>query len=383
MIENQRTLFDLPADAAFLNCAARSPLLRTSTAAGEAGVHSKVRPWEADPNAAPAAAEEARRLFAGLIGAAADDVAIVPATSYGVAVAASNLAVAPGQSILVPEEPFPSHFYAWLDLARDTGGRIETVPEPADGDWTAAALERIGRDTAIAALPSCRWNNGALLDAEAIGARCRETGTAFVLDATQAAGAMALDVARIQPDFLIASGYKWLLCPYTLAFLYAAPGRQDGRALEGHMYNRLNAVAVEGAIAYPEAGSPGARRYDMGEIYNPINLPMAVTALAQLAAWTPAAIGATLKALTGRIAEAGAARGYTVPAAGRRVDHFIGLRPEGATGATGQWPEDLIRSLAAERVYVSLRSGTLRVSPHLFNTAADVDRLFEVLDRLV
>ncbi len=59
---------------------------------------------------------------------------------------------------------------------------------------------------------------------------------------------MPLDVGRIRPDFLIAAAYKWLLCPYTLAFLYAAPERQDGRALEGHMFNHLNAAAVEGPI---------------------------------------------------------------------------------------------------------------------------------------
>ncbi|MCH8924723.1 MAG: aminotransferase class V-fold PLP-dependent enzyme [Proteobacteria bacterium] len=376
MIDNQRGLFDIPEGVAFLNCASRSPLLRASSAAGEAGVRRKVYPWDYDTMIAPREAEELRALFAGLIGAEPGDVAIVPAASYGIGTAAINLPVGPGQSILMPQEPFPSHFYAWRERARDTGARIETVPEPADGDWTAAVLECIRPETAVAALPTCRWTDGAALDAEAIGARCRETGTALVLDATQTAGAMPLDVGRIRPDFLIAAAYKWLLCPYTLAFLYAAPERQDGRSLEGHMYNHLNAAAVEGPVVYPEARTPGARRYDMGEVFNPIHLPMAVAALGQLAAWTPAAIAETLRPLIERIAEAAAERGLTVPPAGHRVGHFIGLR------AGAGWPEGLVQALAAERVYVSLRAGTLRISPHLFNTADDVDRLFRVLDRL-
>ncbi len=375
-IEDQRHLFDIPEGVAFLNCASRSPLLRASTAAGEAGVKRKVHPWDADPFAAPSEAEELRALFAGLIGAQTGDIAIVPAASYGMMTAAINLPLGPGQTILVPEEPFPSHFYAWRERARDTGARIETVPEPVDGDWTAAVLERIGPNTAVAALPACRWSNGAALDAEAIGRRCRETGTALVLDATQAVGAMPLDVGRIRPDFLIAAAYKWLLCPYTLAFLYAAPERQDGRALEGHMFNHLNAAAVEGPIVYPEARTPGARRYDMGEVFNPIHLPMAVAALRQLAAWTPAGIAETLRPLTEAIAQRAAERGLWVPPAGHRVGHFIGLRDSAG------WPERLGQALAAEGVYVSLRSGTLRVSPHLFNTTDDVARLFRVLDRL-
>jgi selenocysteine lyase/cysteine desulfurase len=376
MIDNQRHLFDIPEGITFLNCAARSPLLRASRAAGEAGILRKVHPWEFNFADAPAEAEELRGLFAGLIGAEPGDIAIVPAASYGIRTAAINLPVAPGQSILMPEEPFPSHFYAWRELAGETGARLETVPAPADGDWTAAVLERVRPEAAVAALPACRWSNGAALDVEAIGARCRETGTALVLDATQAAGAMPLDVDRIRPDFLIAAAYKWLLCPYTLAFLYAAPHRQDGRALEGHMFNHLDAVAVDGPIVYPEAGTPGARRYDMGEVFNAIHLPMAVAALRQIASWTPAAITETLEPLIDGIAEMAAERGLALPPAGQRVGHFIGLR------AAEGWPDGLVQALAAERVHVSLRSGTLRISPHLFNAPDDVARLFRVLDRL-
>jgi len=103
---------------------------------------------------------------------------------------------------------------------------------------------------------------------------------------------------------------------------------------------------------------------------------MAVAALDQLAAWTPAAIAETLRPLIERIAAAAAERGLWAPPAGHRVGHFIGLRTDAG------WPEGLGRALEAERGYVSLRAGNLRISPHLFNTADDVDRLFQVLDRL-
>ena len=114
----------------------------------------------------------------------------------------------------------------------------------------------------------------------------------------------------------------------------------------------------------------------MGEVFNPIHLPMALAALRQIAAWTPAAIAGTLRTLTSRIAGAAAERGLAAPPDRHRVGHFIGLR------SAGGWPEGLAGTLAAERVYASMRTGALRLSPHLFNTPDDVDRLFRVLDRL-
>ncbi|MEE9209543.1 MAG: aminotransferase class V-fold PLP-dependent enzyme [Kiloniellales bacterium] len=376
MIANRRHLFDIPEGVAFLNCASQSPLLKASKAAGDAGIGRKQQPWRYDPAQAPAEADQLRGLFAALIGAEASDIAITPSASYGIKTAALNLPLEAGQRILVPEQPFPSHFYTWRELAGDRGAAIETVPAPDDGDWTAAVLERLRPEVATAALPACRWFDGAALDSEAVGARCRETGTALVLDATQAAGAMALDIGRIQPDFLVAAAYKWLLCPFTLGFLYAAPQRQDGRPLECHMFNHPGADDIAETIAYPEAHTPGARRYDMGEVYNSIHLPMAIAALGQLNAWTPAAISVSLRPLTEAVAAAAAERGLQVPPARHRVAHFIGLRaPEG-------WPDGLLQALAAERIYASSRVATLSISPHLFTTKADVARLFQVLDRL-
>ena len=151
MIPNQRHLFDLPEGVAFLNCASRAPLLTASKTAGEAGIGRKLQPWTYDPARGPAEAEELRGLFAALIGAEAGDIAIVPAASYGIKTAAVNLPVEAGQRILIPEQPFPSHFYAWCELAAAAGAAIETVPEPGDGDWTAAVLERLRPEVAIAA----------------------------------------------------------------------------------------------------------------------------------------------------------------------------------------------------------------------------------------
>lgn len=373
MIPNQRHLFDIPADVVYMNCASHSPLLRTSFEAAQQAVMRKAHPWGSFREDAAAECETLRGLYARLIGASERDIAIVPSTSYGIATAAANLPVARGQKIVVLQDQFPSNYHAWVYLALDKGAELVTVPRPADGDWTSAILERIDGSTAIAAVPPCHWTDGSLVNLQPIGERCRAVGSAFVIDATQACGARPIDVRKLRPDFLAASGYKWLLCPYTLSFLYAAPHRQNGRSLEHHRTNSANDGRAMGE--HDSVVGDGARRYDMGERNNPIGLPMAIAAIEQLLAWDPAEVTETVKPLTDRIAQMAAERGFTVPPAAHRVAHVIGMRRQDGV------PGDVDRRLAAKNVHVSLRGDSIRVSPHVFNGLEDVDRLFAALDR--
>ncbi len=367
-----RPLFDLPEQMAYMACAAQSPLPKLAYAAGVAGMERKRRPWTAAqlPPLSDAA-ESCRRLFGGFIGAGADDIAIVPATSYGVAVAAANLPLARHQQVLVLEAQFPSNYYAWADKAARSGAALTVVARPTDGDWTAAVLAALTPAVGIAALPACHWTDGGRLDLVAIGQACRALGAALVVDATQLVAAAPFDVAAVQPDYLVASGYKWLLCPYTLAFLYVAPGRRDGQPLEQHAGGRAGWEA-----GYSDSFAPGARRYDMGEYLNHVNLPMAAASLELIAGWGPVAIAAALQPLTDRAAALAAERGWSTPPAAHRVAHYIGIRRPVPFG------KEVEARLAARDIHVSLRDGGLRVAPYLFGRPAEIDRLFSALDEL-
>jgi selenocysteine lyase/cysteine desulfurase len=373
-LTNQRSLFDIPGDVAWFNCASRTPFLKASALAGEAGIRDRVQPWTWDHGETQRQAERVRSLFAGLIGATADDIAIQPAASYGLATAAANLGMSRGQSIVVLEDQFPSNVFVWMDKAAAAGGRVVTVPRPADGDWTAAVLERLDADSAIAALPPCHWIDGTTIDLEAVGARCREIGAALVVDATQWVGAAPFDVKRVKPDFLVAAAYKWLLCPNGMAFLYAAPAHQNGRPLEQHDYNHpATGASLESSLVYDPAYSTGARRYDVGQTYNLVLLPMAQAALQQVAAWTPEAVGETLAPLTASVLSAVREMGYDTPPAGRGIPHIT------AIGKDTPPPDGITAAMAAKGVYTVLRGGRIRLSPHVFISDADVDRLLKVL----
>jgi selenocysteine lyase/cysteine desulfurase len=373
LLPTRRDLFDIPREVAYLNAAYMTPLPRASIAAGLAGLRRKGRPWSVRPADFFTESERARELFARLIGAAAGDIAIVPAASYGLAVAAANLPLAAGRGGLVLADQFPSNVHPWRRLAAERGGSVLTVEAGPDGDLTAAVLAGLDERIAIAALPHCRWTDGRLLDLARIGARCRAIGAALVLDVTQSLGALPLDVTEVRPDLLVCAGYKWLLGPYSLGYLYLAPERQEGRPLEESWIARAGAEDFSRLIDYQEGYQPGARRFDVGERSNFALLPAGIASLELLLDWTPAAIARTLAAMSRRIADRAAALGLEAVPEAQRAGHFLGLRlPPGA-------PADLLSRLAAADVHVSLRGDRLRVTPHLYNDEADVDRLIEAL----
>lgn len=370
----QRDLFDLPSGLTYFNTASQSPCLTASFSAGERGLVRKRQPWLAERSALPGEMERCREVFGGLIGATADDVAIVFSTSYGIAAAAANLTLAPGQNVLVLEAQFPSNVYAWQRLAERSGGGIRYVSRGVDFDWTGPVLDALDDGVGIVALPNCHWCDGAMVDLEPIAAECIGRGIPLVVDATQSLGVKPLNLGSVPADFIVASAYKWLLCPDMMGFMYVAPKHQTGMPLELNHASRTDAPSMETGSGLGGRLKANARRFDMGAADSMIHMPMCVKALEQIAEWTPQAIHDYLTRLVDMIAERAEERGFVCPPKARRIGHFIGLyRDE-------PWPEDLAARLATRDVHVAFRNGALRVSPYLFNDDNDVDRLFTVLD---
>lgn len=373
-LPSQRALFDIPDDVAYLNCAYISPLPKASIAAGDHGLRRKAQPWTIVAADFFSQSEAVRGLFARLINASAGDVAFAPAVSYGLAQAAGNVPLRPTQTLLTLAEQFPSGVYPWMELAERTGARHVVVPRPTEDDWTAAVLARIDASTGLVAVPHCHWTDGGLLDLEAVGAACRRVGAALCVDATQSLGALPFDAQRIDPDFLAVASYKWLLGPYSLGFLYVAPRWQAGRPIEHNWIARRNSEDLAGLVNYQTEFQPGARRFDVGERSNFALMPAVQSSLELIAGWTVPRILATLTRRTSAIAtRARAELGIDSVPDRRRAGHYLGLRFPGGV------PADLPQRLAAAKVYVSVRGQSMRVTPHLWATDEDVEKLFAVL----
>ena len=380
MIPCQRHLFDIPDDVAYLNCAYMSPLMKPALEAGTVGLARKAHPWELTPDKFFTGADEFRATGAQLLDCSAECIAIVPSASYGIATAARNLPVKKGQSILVLEEQFPSNYYPWQRRAEETGASLKVVAWPADNDWTAAVLDSLTSDVAIAALPNVQWTSGGRLDLVRIGAACRKLGVALVLDLTQSLGALPFSVGHlqngVQPDLAVAASYKWLLGPYSVGLLYVAPKWQQGIPLEENWIQRADARDFSSLILYTENYDEGARRFDMGERSNFALLPAAVRAMKQLLEWDVARISETAGALNRQLAGAAADLGFSAPSEPWRAPHYLALRRKAAI------PKELPEMLAREKVFVSVRGSSIRVTPHVYNTVEDCDRLIACLRRI-
>lgn len=378
ILDCQRERFEIAPEITYLNAAYISPSTIETRRAGERGVGRKSQPWNIVWSDFFSEADTARAEFARLIGACADDIAIVPSVSYGIQTAANNLPLGDGQKIVVLADQFPSNVYAWRTLAAERHATICAVPWPEDWDWTRAVIDAIDRHTAIVAIPNCHWSDGTRLDLEKVSARCREVSARLVLDLSQSLGVLPCDVRRVDPDFLVAASYKWLLGPYSLCYLYVAPRWHGGRPLEQNPLSRSNALArpewKHGGTPYPDTFLPGARRYDVGERANFALMPMSIDALRQLHDWQPARIAEYLRPLIEHAAARADALDMRVPPAAACSPHMIGVRlsPEADASA-------LVQMLERRHVHVSVRGQKLRISPHVYNTRSDIDRLFDAI----
>ena len=373
MIPCQRDMFDLPENITYLNCAYTSPLLKAAQRDGRAAIQAKANPWTIKAGDFFSTAETAREVFARLVDCAPNDVALLPAVSYGIALAARNLPVARDQAIVILQDQFPSNVYAWMRVAHEKNAVIRTVQRPPDSDWTPAVLAAIDPDTAIVAVPNCHWTDGTRLDLVKIGQKCRTVQAALVVDGIQSIGALPFSIKSVQPDFLVAGSHKWLLGAYSFGFCYVAPKWQEGTPLEENWFNRAGSEDFARLVDYRESYQPGARRYDQGEASNFILAPIAAAGIRQILQWGVENISETLQSKTNAIAERAQQMGLSVAPAHVRVPHMIGLSKPGGFG------KDLPNLLAQENVFVSVRGESIRISPHVYTNDADIDRLFTAL----
>jgi selenocysteine lyase/cysteine desulfurase len=374
ILGSQRHLFDIPDGVTYLNAAYMSAQLDAVTEAGLDAVRWGRHPWEKTVPDFFEPAEKARRLFAAIVGADAEGVAVIPSVSYGVGVAAANLSVGSGRTVVVVEEQFPSNVYPWRAAVDRDGGEVLSVPRRPGRSWTEGLLESIDERTAVVAVPNVHWTDGSMVDLLTVAAAAREVGAAVVVDATQSLGAMPFDAASIRPDFVVSAAYKWLLGPYSIGFMWCAPHLRRGVPLEYGWLARERSEDFAGLVLYRDGYQRGARRYDMGERANFILLPMAIAAMEQIVAWGVPNIAETIAVLTERIGDLAGERSLTAIPASQRAPHLTGVRLPGGE------PAGLTRRLAEDRVFVSVRGDSIRIGPHLYNSTDDVDRLFASID---
>ncbi len=335
-------------------------------------------------------AERTRKLCAQLVNADAERVALVPTVAYGMAIVAKNVQPVAGQNVVMIGDMFPSNVYVWRNW-RDRGVEMRTVAAP-DGPWSARApggmsrarlwnealLDAIDANTALVAVEPAHWTDGTLFDLERLGARCRAVGAVFVVDGTQTVGAMPLDVQRVQPDALVVHSYKSMLCNYGLGFVVLGERFAQGSPLEESWLMRAGSENFARLVDYEDRYADGMRRFDTSVRANPLLIAMLEASCGLLLEWQPQRIRDYLLAIARPSIDRLRGLGFEVADEAERCANLFGVKlPSGLA------PEDCRAHLARQQIHVSVRGSAVRVSPHVYNDAADLERLVDALQALV
>lgn len=317
---------------------------------------------------------ESRRLIARLLNASVEEIALATNTSYGLNIAALALPLEPGDVVVVSDREFPANVYPWLHL-RERGIEVELAPVTAEG-WPdeARLLERVADPRVrLLAVSLVQFSNGYAVDLGALSRATRASGTWLVVDAIQGLGQLPVDLQATPVDILSSGGQKWLLSPWGSGFTYVRrelieqlrPPIAGWMAFEGtDDFSRLTAYSTE--------FRHDARRFET------ITLPYQDFAgmnasLELILEGDPAAIGAHARACHEPLLAWARARGVRVTSpTGAHGSAILCLAPPDAASAHAR--------LREAGIYCSLREGSLRFSPHLFNTVEQMVGVADVLD---
>jgi selenocysteine lyase/cysteine desulfurase len=380
----QQALFSIPPEVTYLNSAYMGPLPIVAQQAGMQALAQRACPTAITAQDFFTHAERARAQCAKLVNASAEQVALIPTTAYGIGTVVRNIAPHAGQNIVLLGDQFPSNVYAWRRLrAQGVELRVVNAPALADLDartqaWNDALCNAIDAQTAVVALEHAHWTDGALFDLQRIGQRARQVGAWFVVDATQTLGALPFDVQALKPDALIVHSYKSMLCNYGLGFAVFSERMANGAPLEESWLMRAGSEDFARLTNYQDDYAPGMRRYDTSTRANPVLMHMFNAVLELLLQWQPQRVQAYCYSIARTFVEQARTLGLRVASETHRAANIVGLHLPPQLNV-----EALRHQLAEQKIYVSVRGSALRISPHVYNTAHDLARVTEVLQKIM
>lgn len=366
-------------DATYLNLAGQSPMPKVSIRAVQAALEAKKKPHHKTDDTFFEVPNRIRASIAKLIGGKPEEVALTSGASAGVAAVAYALTWKPGDEVITAKGEFPLQYTAWKPMEERAGLKLKIV-SPRERFITADDLiAAMTPRTRLISVSMVRYDDGSLLDAARVAEACHKQGALLLLDASQCCGAIPMDVNQLGADFIVSAGYKWLLGPFGTGFfwaksehlLMARPGPFYWMAVMGSdNFSALNFDDPKPA--------PNAKRWDSPEWASYFNFNLAAM---------DASVDFVLRMERGLVAEHN--RKLIELMLGRLPkDRFVPASPldparRGPYGCfSARSPErtaEYYQRLRKENIIVSLREGNIRVSPHLYNTERDIDRLISVV----
>jgi len=366
-------------DATYLNLAGQSPMPKVSLRALQAAQEWKKFPHHKPDSTFFEVPNRIRANIAKLIGGSPEEIAITTGASTGVAAVAYGLNWKPGDEVITAKGEFPLQYTAWKPMEERESLKLKIVA-PREKFITADDLiEAMTPRTRLVSVSLVRFNDAALLDAARVAKACHAQGALLLLDASQCCGTLPIDIANLGADFMVCAGYKGLLGPFGTGFFWAK-SVHIANMRPGPLY--WMAVAGSDNFASLNFDDPkpaaAAKRWDTAEpaSYFNFNLVAMDASTEFVLRVGPETVAAHNRALIEFMYDR-LPKDRCVPASP------LDPARRGAYGCfAARTPEktaELYQKLRNENIIVSLREGNIRVSPHLYNTERDIDRLITVI----
>lgn len=366
-------------DATYLNLAGESPMPKVSLRAVQSALADKKHPHHRTDSVFYEIPTRIRTNLAQLIGGKPEEIAVTSGASAGVTAVAYALDWKPGDEVITAAREFPLQNTTWKPMEERVGLKLKVV-SPSDRFLSADDLiAAITSNTRLVSVSLVRFDDGSMLDGQRLAAACHAQGVLLLLDVSQACGAVPMNVAQLGADFLVSAGYKWLLGPYGTGFFWI---KQE--LLSRVRSAPFNWMAVPGSDNFAKLNfvdpkpADSAKRWDAPEWASHFNFNLVGldASLEFVLRMKPETVAEHNRGLIELMYER-LPKDRCVPASPMEAAR---RGPYGCFAArTPEKTSELYQKLRKENVIVSLREGNIRVSPHLYNTERDMDRLISVV----
>jgi len=373
MTPEVRALFPITERAIYLNHAAVSPLPTTTLHAVESQLRDVHENGSAGFRNWLATKEQARELLANLLGARSEQVAFMRNTSDALSSVANGLTWRAGDNIVTFSREFPSNIYPWLRI-RDTFGVEVRMCEERQGRVDLDELESmIDDNTRVVAVSQVQYASGFRLDLERIGRKVRQHDALFVVDVIQALGVIPTNVDVELIDVAAGAGHKWLMAPEGVGYLYLSDRARE--RIQPTLVGWISVPNPDDYLDFEQGWNRGTLAWETGT--GPASLLYGFKAsLELLTAHGAERIAQYLEELTDQLCEGLKGKRYEVVssrAAGEK-SQIVCIRNLDGTSAMS-----LYHQLNARNIVTAPRGDRLRIAPHFYNTATEVDELVKAL----
>lgn len=360
----------------WLNSASEGPLPKVSIEALHEAGEWKRKPYLLTLRRFREVPRKLKEAIGRLLHIPPEDVILGNSATYGIHLLANGLPLKKGDEVLLMQNDFPTDILPWLALEKQ-GIIVRQLKSQGPVLTPQELAAAVSPQTKVVCLAHVHTFSGHILDVRAIGELCRKNGIIFVLNLSQSAGCMPIDLQRENVDAVTCAAFKWLCGPYGTGFCWMTPQvRESLQYNSAYWVNVMEEKELMSTEALKLSEGTSAARYDVFGTANFFNFYPLTVSIEYLLKIGIEQVQAHIDGLTARF----------LKGIDRRTYDIISPLENGQRSALVYFSHKiraknspLFRLLVDEGIYPAMWKGNVRIAPHIFNTDKDIDRVLEIL----